>query len=531
MELKLPQKTGSDRAISIEGARQVTIIGANGSGKSRFTQQLMAECGTKAFVMSALRAIYDADNATRLPVLEGSIKARFDALNESSPQVKNSARTEFDQLTYIMLIEEFHELMNYKTHLLMDENIEFPKTKLDKVVKRWQEVFPRNKVLRENGKLLFSTLDGDDVYTQLRLSDGEKAVLYYLGASLYAPADGVIFVDSPETFIHPSIMRTLWDVIEEMRPDCTFVYNTHDVDFASTRFDNKCVWVKSFNPEVPEWDYEVLDTSRNLDETIYIDLLGARKPVLFIEGDDTHSIDSHLYPLIFPEYVVKPLGSCDKVIESVRTFGSLEQMHHVDSRGIVDRDRRTDKEVAYLRKKKIMVPDVAEIENLFLLEPVVRAVARYRRKDENEVFFKVKNNVFTAFKRELKAQALEHVRHRVKNDVEKRIDKRFNNIGEMEKHLDDLIKRLEPHSQYDTLCRTFHSFLAAGDYNSVLRVFNYKPMVGECQVALMCGLRNRDEYIRLVLNMLKRDNEPARALREAIRACLDNNDDAATALS
>ena len=200
MDLKLPKKTNSDKPAVIANARQVTIIGANGSGKSRFTQQLIKECGNKAFLMSALRAIYDADNATGLPLLEGSITDRFNAINAANPQVKNSARTEFDQLTYVMLTEEFHELMNYKTHLLMHENIEFPKTKLDKVVKRWQEVFPKNKVLRQNGKLRFATQGQDDVYSQLRLSDGEKAVLYYLGAVLYAMDDAVIFVDAPETF-------------------------------------------------------------------------------------------------------------------------------------------------------------------------------------------------------------------------------------------------------------------------------------------------------------------------------------------
>ena len=33
----------------------------------------------------------------------------------------------------------------------MGEQMEFPKTKLDITVKKWQEVFPKNKVLRENG--------------------------------------------------------------------------------------------------------------------------------------------------------------------------------------------------------------------------------------------------------------------------------------------------------------------------------------------------------------------------------------------
>ena len=84
--------------------------------------------------------------------------------------------------------------------------------------------------------------------------------------------------------------------------------------------------------------------------------MGSRKPVLFIEGDGIHSIDARLYPLLFKDYSVKSLGSCNKVIEATRTFNDLTGF---DSRGIVDRDRRDDKEVAYLRGKRIMVPEVA----------------------------------------------------------------------------------------------------------------------------------------------------------------------------
>ncbi len=247
MDILLPKRIDSKQAPILHDTRQITIIGANGSGKSRFCNQLIKECGDKAYRISALRALFPIQNDEE--PLPGSIDAMFNHMNEVSHQVKNTADTEFDKLTYILLIDEFRELMNYKAHQLMGEEMEFPKTRLDKVVKMWQSVFPKNKVLRENGKLMFTTEGHDDKYNMLRLSDGEKAVLFHIGAVLYAMPDAVIIVDDPETFIHHSIMKTLWNVIEEMRPDCTFIYNTHDVDFASSRVDNQCVWVKAFDPE------------------------------------------------------------------------------------------------------------------------------------------------------------------------------------------------------------------------------------------------------------------------------------------
>ena len=497
-------------------SKQITIIGTNGAGKSRFCSALVEELGDKAYRISALKALFTStSNPKPLP---GSIEDLFNRMNEANPQVKNLAETEFDKLFYVMLSDEFRELMNFKAHKLMDEQIEFPKTKLDITVKKWQEVFPKNKVLRENGKLMFSTEGYEDKYPLMGLSDGEKSVLYYIGAVLYAMPDAATLVDDPETFIHSSIMRTLWNVLEQMRPDCTFIYNTHDVDFASSRIDNQCVWVKEFDPDAVAWDYEVMTSSRDLDAAL-LDLLGSRKPVLFIEGDDKHSIDSRLYPLIFPEYTVKPLGSCNKVIETVRTFGDLENFHQLECRGIVDRDRRSEQEVEYLRRKNILVPNVAEVENILMLEGVIRAVARHKRRNPDLVFPKVKRRVITMFTKELKQQALMHVRHRVKRDVEMRIDMKFTSINALENHMVELVSEINPRGLYDQLCREFHVYEDNDDYESILRVYNQKLMLVESNVAILCGFKGRDDYIRGVLNILKGNSENAHAIRRAIKHC------------
>lgn len=515
MNITLPPRSDGQQTPTLVATRQITIIGANGSGKTRFCNRLMTSIGQKAYRLSALRALF-AVNSDQ-PPLPGSIDEMFERINRASPQVDYAAQTEFDKLSYVMMIDEFRSLMAAKTRRLMGESAEFPKTRLDTTVRMWQEVFPKNRILRENGKLLFSTEGHDDKYNMLRLSDGEKAVLYYLGAVQYAPDGAVVLVDDPETFIHRSMMQTLWNVIEELRPDCTFIYNTHDIDFASSRIDNQCVWVKSFDPEHVTWDYEVMASSEHLDDGLYFDLLGSRKPVLFIEGDEKHSLDAKLYPLIFPEYTIKPLGSCNKVIESVRSFNDLRSFHHLDSHGIVDRDRRDEQEVDYLRKKNILVPNVAEIENILMLEEVIRAVARMKGMKEDVVFGKVRKAVLNMFSRDLKTQALQHVRHRVKHDVERRIDMKFRNINALEEHLVDLVTEINPRGSYEAICREFHQYEQSGDYMAVLRVFNHKQMIGESNVATLCGLKNRDEYVRAVLGVLKSDTNDAQRIRIAVK--------------
>lgn len=518
MDILLPDRMNGEPAQTLKDVRQVTLIGANGSGKTRFAHWLVEKYKDRAYRISALKALFPS---TEKNELEGSIDMLYENAVDSSPYYRNDTATEFQRLIFLLLHDEFLDLLKFKASMKLgtDEKEQLPVTKFDKVAQMWQEVFPNNRIMRDGGRLLFTNEKTDESFSELRLSDGEKAVLYYLAAVLYARQDAIIFVDDPEIYIHHSIMQALWNVIEEMRPDCTFIYNTHDIDFVSSRTENVCVWVRNFDLVHSAWDYEIVNTGDTLSEELYFDLLGSRKPILFVEGDASHSIDSKLYSLIFTEYTVKPLGSCNKVIESTRAFNDLKNFHHLDSHGIVDRDRRSDKEVQYLRDKKILVPDVAEIENILMLEGVIKAVAHWRKKDEQYVALKVKSAVMKMFKSELRKQALEHVRHRMKRMAGVCIDRRFQDIGSLEDHINDLLNELNPRAVYEGLCRDFHRYITSNDYAAVLKVFNDKSMLVNSNVAALCGLSNKDAYIRTVLHILKGNSQSAKEIRHAIKEC------------
>ena len=235
MGITLPKRIDGAAPQQLKEGRQITVIGANGAGKTRFSLKLISSFGNRAYVMSAMKAMFPTP-AGRKP-LEGSIDDLFAKADSASSFVKLDANTELERLTFLLLHDEFIELMKYKSACFdpdtpAGKKAEVPHTKLDVLVSKWEEVFPNNRILRQGGKLLFSSASGNDVYSTLRLSDGEKAILYYLGAVQYAMPGAMILVDDPGAFIHRSIMQSLWNVIEQMRPDCTFVYNTHDIDFA-----------------------------------------------------------------------------------------------------------------------------------------------------------------------------------------------------------------------------------------------------------------------------------------------------------
>lgn len=515
--LILPPLQGDKVTPKLPDGRQLTIIGGSGAGKTRFMERLMELTGDRTYCLSAIKAPFPEREGSKL---KGSIDDLYAKAAKTRPYMRTNAVSELEKLVFMLFADEFEQLLKLKEKVNSKGRInKFPTTKLDKLSRIWEKIFPGNKIVTSNGTLMFATSSGEDLIPAEKLSQGEMAVLYYVAGTLYACQNAVIFIDAPSLFLHPTILNSLWNSIEALRPDCTFIYNSVDVEFVSSRSRNVILWVKSYDAGKGEWEYEIINPGE-IREEIFIELIGSRKPVLFIEGDMTHSIDSKLYPLVFPDYTVKPLGSCDKVIETTRSFNGLTNMHHLESHGIVDRDRRTEREVEYLRRKSVMVPDVAEVENLFLLEEVIRNMAKARGKNAAQVVKRVKKRSFEVFKSHVQSQVLEHVRHRIKRQVDAKIDSKFPCITALEAHLRQLIKIINPRAQYKELLHNFHEILSTENYAELLKVFNHKPLISEIDVASMLGYKNKDEYIRGVISVLKNGGEESDNIRNAIRKSL-----------
>ena len=120
---------------------------------------------------------------------------------------------------------------------------------------------------------------------------------------------------------------------------------------------------------------------------------------------------------------------------------------------------------------------------------------------------------------ELCQQEVQKVGHRVKRNVEMRIEKRVTDSDASEEHMMDLVNEINPRGMYENLCRTFQSYVNGNDYSSVLKVYNEKTMVNSSNVAQLCGLKNKDEYVKAVLAILKEDSSDALEVRKAVKGC------------
>src|SRR5664279_4675756 len=98
------------------------------------------------------------------------------------------------------------------------------------------------------------------------MSAGERAIFYMIGQALVAAEGSVLIVDEPELHVHRSIMSKLWDELEGARPDCAFVFITHDLEFAAGRVAQKFV-IRDYLP-LPQWTVEAVPANTGFSEEL-----------------------------------------------------------------------------------------------------------------------------------------------------------------------------------------------------------------------------------------------------------------------
>ena len=253
-------------------------------------------------------------------------------------------------------------------------------------------------------------------YSASEMSDGERAVFYILGQVLSANEGSILIFDEPELHIHKSIISNLWDEIEKLRPDCSFLMITHDIEFAATRIAKKYV-IRNYYSD-PAWDISEIPDSELDEQTITL-ILGSRKPILFVEGEKT-SLDMEIYRLCYPEWTVIPKGACKDVIQAVSSLRKLNEdmpILNIKCAGIVDRDTRDNSQIQKLEGEGIKVLLCSEIENIFSRSSVAYEILKIEDFTDDEL---------TNKQEQFKTELLDYIQDKLSGDkLEKFVVKRI----------------------------------------------------------------------------------------------------------
>ncbi len=93
ISLTLPPLTGSRKTPELPDARQLSIIGGSGAGKSKFMEELIRLNGDRAYCLSALSAPFPERVESERP---GSIDMLFREAVAKQPYMRTDAVSELD---------------------------------------------------------------------------------------------------------------------------------------------------------------------------------------------------------------------------------------------------------------------------------------------------------------------------------------------------------------------------------------------------------------------------------------------------
>lgn len=508
----LPDENGNKKLISTN-CNSIIIIGANGSGKSKLGAWIESQDMKNVHRIGAQRNI-NLDENFPLKNYDHAEEMVLYGTTRKSHQELKIPRWGGVKYNTTKLIDDFNDVVAALISLANNENNKFanecrsisdrnqwpdpPCTAVNKLIKIWDDVFPQRKLeLRDSRFFAFSSNDPEHKYNAKEMSDGERSVLYLVAQVLCVPKNKYLIIDEPEVHLHRSIMNRLWNNLEKFRPDCFFIYITHDTFFASSHSGSDKIWVKDYNND--KWNIELLQ-DHDLPEDLLFEILGSRKNVLFVEGEK-NSYDTQLYRLLYPSFHVIPCGSCSQVIARTKAFRNIESLHHFKAYGIIDRDFRSQQEIKKYESQNILVLEVAEVENLFLTKELVRFLAKRLNENPDEVFEKIKNYISERFKSQLENQICRSIVANIKYKLSS-IEVSQTNEEETKLSLENGLNQINFDQIKEIQRSIFQDILASEDYDSILRVFNEKGL--SKSVGHYFGLQN-NRYCDKILSFLKEE--------------------------
>ncbi|MGS0744222.1 DUF4435 domain-containing protein [Glaciimonas sp. GG7] len=511
-QLILPRSSNTREYIEI--TQSLLLIGANGSGKTRLGTWIEIESPQRKSVhrISAQKSLSMPDSTTPVSIelaeknlLFGNEQWTYEnKMNKWESKPATTPQNDYQKLMVYLFSDETEANAQFKvTYKASTTRIDPPVTKIDILKKTWEKILPHRELII--GGLRVQTRVKDQInkiYNSSEMSDGERVIFYLIGQCLAAPNNGIIVIDEPELHLHKSVQAPLWAEIERLRSDCLFVYLTHDVDFAAAQEGAQRIWLKSYDGD--SWDWELVRKADELPNELLIELLGSRKPVVFVEGDNG-SHDVSLYRLVLTNFLVIPRGSCSQVIQSVKALRANTQLHRLNVYGLIDRDRRPQIEIDALERDNIFCLDVAEVENLFCTREILSIVSTQLARDPSTDLNTVVKFVFKQLQSELDTQVSLRVAAEIKHQLNI-FDASAKGQTALTSALKNLYQSIDVAALYIRFDTELKSIVETQDYDALLKVYNRKSLASQACAAL--GLK-QGELAELVIRLARTDRVDA----------------------
>ena len=463
------------------------IIGANGAGKSSLINELRKNNSkinsNEMYVLPAQKLLYfvsnihDRNGITRERYIQDlkEVDLKYETIDLYPTKIENDFSNTFTKLI-TLLVKDYTDIVTRRSR--KEKNL--PITLLDKVEQIWNQIFPEITFNPESNHRVLEVVRTGSKYSINGLSDGERCILFYIGNVLLAPENSYIIVDEPETFLNAAVYNELWDLLISERPDCQFIFASHNMDFVQSRTNATYIWCKKF--EAPyDLNYKVLEETQEMPFSLLTEVSGTKKPILFCEGTKT-SIDYQIYSKLFSEFCfVKPVQGHKQVIQHTKAYNNLQYLHGNTAYGIIDNDWMNESSIQENKEEGIFVLPFNEVEMILIDEAVVKSCLPFDDDKEKQRKFE---NFQQSIIESCKAKKDKIISIALKKRLDEFMESHLIEISEPNEHdahvfLDSLSSEFDVDSTFNKINSIVEESLASSDFSGILKICNLKKEIIE----------------------------------------------------
>lgn len=452
-------------------SNNIVIVGRNGSGKSTLSREFKKIFSDGTTSLSAQRVLY-CKNISAIPISGDELKIlsnfqNMDKVSSDSGYI-NLITSDMEKLMTALIYEHSNVAVKY-----IDDPNNQSETLLMRVRDIWNSLISHRKLNID--KMPPYITYNDIEYTFNELSDGEKAIFYFIGHILTAQENSYIIIDEPENHLHPAICNEIWDRLEEERRDCKFIYITHNLGFATGR-NATILWNKKFVPPY-NWDVEIFSQNSIIPNQLFLEILGSRKTVCFCEGDYT-GLDYRLYSVLFPNFNIIPVNGHREVIsyvDAINKIGSKDPLYGYLPKaiGIVDGDYYNPEQKEAWKKKRVFSLSINEIENILADESLLRYAVKTFAAQENSL-----NEYYSKFWKKVSEKketlAINFVKEYIHCSLKESYLEEKSDINKLQNEYNALVSKCEILKLYNNKLNDIDDWINSKDYESAMKFFNLK---------------------------------------------------------
>ena len=492
------------------------IIGANGAGKTSLINELRKNNSkinsNEMYVLPAQKLLCFATHIQDRNVVDedsyitefNNISLKYETIDLYLNQIDANFSNTFTKLI-TLLVKDYTNIVTRRSRKEKD----LPLTLWDRVEQIWNKIFPEIIFELEPDDRVVKVEKNGSKYSINGLSDGERCVLFYIGNVLLAPENSYIIVDEPETFLNAAVYNELWDLLISERPDCQFIFASHNMDFVQSRTNATYIWCKNF--EAPyDLDYQVLEESQEIPLPLLTEVSGAKKPILFCEGTK-NSLDYQIYSKLFSEFCfVKPVQGHKQVIQYTKAYNKLQETYGNKAYGIIDYDWMDEARIESYKKKNIFVLPFNEIEMLLVDEEMVNSVLSDDEEDKKQKINKLRDTVIglcTTNKDKIIRIAL---KKKLDEFMEGHlIETREPTEDEARTFLENLSEKFDITVTLENITKIVEDSIASSDFSTILKICNLKnEIIGSKEIKeIVSNLKEK------ALSSIALDNDLQKKLR------------------